>query len=304
MNKQNAPTPQTPTPAPSKTQAPPEAYAAFVRIYIEWMEKNEDDQIKMIERSVRRARTVMDAHSGGMVSGSFRENNMELLGVQFEEYVNTVWIAFRERCDNPDEFALYLQKDFDKYMKKSNEISKEYQEMQETFLQGVFAEWDNKTQNLSDSALDKFFDQELPKRKAEFQKLKADFERRHAAFPSLNTLLRRPAQNMMARRLAEVSHAKKAVSLDDYTEDQKPLEIEDATANGLSQEEKIALDDILDQVMSGLDDQDQKIFAMKMNGYKQTEIAKELGLSDSTISNHIKKIVSMVHSTYSNTGTP
>lgn len=134
MAEQNTPTPQTPTPAPEKTQAPPEAYAAFVRIYIEWMEKNESEQIDMIERGVRRARTVMDAHSGGMVSGSSRKDNTELLGAQFEEYVNTVWIEFREKCDNPDEFALYLQKDFEKYMKKSDEILKEYKALQDAFV--------------------------------------------------------------------------------------------------------------------------------------------------------------------------
>lgn len=279
-------------------QAPPEAYAAFVRIYIEWMGKNESEQIEMIERSVRRARTVMDAHSGGMLSGK-PGNGKEFLGDQFEEYVNTVWVEFTEKCENPNEFALYLQKDFDKAMK-------EYEKMRKDFLEKVNGEWtrDIETKNLSGAALDQYFEQELPKREAEFQQLKENFEKRHSGFPKLSTLLRRPAQNKIARRLKEITReSTKEVSLDDDTENQKLPGIKDVPTAGLSMEEKLALEKIFEDAKGKLNEQDQKIFDMKLKGYKQTEIAKELGISDATVSNHVKKIQSMLRLMYGGTAT-
>lgn len=295
MAQQNTPMPQTPPPKPqkSKTPPPPEAYAAFVRVYIEWMEKNEGEQIDLIERKVRHAKNKMNAFSGGMLSGSFGGANAEVLGLQFEEYVNTVWVEFTEECDNADEFAAYLQKDFEKTMHK-------YKLMQDNFLKETFAEWDKATANLEGKALDNFFAVEMPKKQKEFQLKKADFEKRYPGFAPLSTILRRHAQNAMSRRLGEISKASKAISLDDYDEEAEPIEIEDVSASGFSFEERLAIYDIIEKAMETLNMKDRKIFRMKMDGRSQTEIAKELGVSDATVSNRIKKILAKLKLDYEN----
>lgn len=45
--------------------APPEAYAAFVRIYMDWLGRTEDEQIALVEKSVRSAERA-NTRFGGM----------------------------------------------------------------------------------------------------------------------------------------------------------------------------------------------------------------------------------------------
>lgn len=299
MAQQNTPMPQTPPPKPQKSETPPppEAYAAFVRIYVEWMEKSEDEQVDMAKDSVRNARSAVNHCSNGVVSGYSGKANPELLGLQFEEYVNTVWLEFAEMCDNADEFAAYLQNHFDAVMRK-------YQLMVNKFLDDVFTEWDNATVNLYGAALDRYFKLEIPKREAQFRQMKADFEKRNPAFPSLDTLLRRPAQNMIVRRLGEVKRDSKGVSLDADINEAGPLEIADVSSSGSSYESGLALWDVIFNVVRTLDKRDQKIFQMRMEGYKQKDMAKELGISDAAVSIRFKKILAKLRLAYENSNKP
>lgn len=73
-----------------------------------------------------------------------------------------------------------------------------------------------------------------------------------------------------------------------------PLDIEDETGNGLAVEEQLALQDIMDRTVAALSEEDAEIFKMKMEGYKNTEIAEKLGIANSTVTNRIKKIMSVL----------
>lgn len=139
----NNSTPQTPPPASEKPTAPPEAYAAFVRVYIKWMENDENEQIALVEQSVRSAARL---HRGSAWGGNsykysyFGKKGSILYEAEFDEYVSEVWATFLERCNDVSQFAEYLQKDFDKYMEKYTQISQEqkYENIKIEFLEGVW----------------------------------------------------------------------------------------------------------------------------------------------------------------------
>lgn len=184
----NNSTPQTPPPAPAKPNVPPEAYAAFVRIYIEWMEKNGDEQINVLEHGVQSARTSKNAYLHGMLSDK-SGNSREILGQQFEEYVNTTWIKFTEKCDNPDEFALYLQRDFDRYMKKYAQILQEYENIRLEFLEGVFDKWYSVTGQMTNAQFQGFFSAELQRQIAKFNINRNQFENQKAKLEFLEQII-------------------------------------------------------------------------------------------------------------------
>lgn len=284
----------------NKPQAPPEAYATFVRIYMDWIEKGEDEQVALVEESVRAAKKVFDnaVYGGKDVPYSFFwKKGSILFGAEFDEYVNEVWATFLEKCSDVDQFAEYLQKDFNRNFSDKNYLKKcqiQFNKMREKFLKRVFNKWDDDIKDMEDEKIDKYLEEEKNKRIAEFAKMKKEFEDTTAiCYPSLRLLLRRPAQNMMGR-LREQSLNPRSIPIGFKTEETGIYEIEDIAADGRSIEGGLAVQDIIDRTISSLDEQDKQIITMRMSGYKNTEIAKELGIAKSTVSNHIKKIISMV----------
>lgn len=198
-----------------------------------------------------------------------------------------------------------MQKSFER--KWSDENAKEYMrkcqdkfdKMRDKFIDEKSEEWADKAENLNGAALKKYLEEELEKFKEEFEKMKSDFEDNVVElYPSLRTLLRRPAQNMISRNRNSERRARKSVSLNAGIRSKEggklPLDIEDETGNGLALEEQLALQDIMDRTVAALSEQDAEIFKMKIAGYKNTEIAKKLGIANSTVTNRIKKIMSVL----------
>lgn len=294
------------TPAVPET-APPEAYAAFVRIYMDWLGRTEDEQIALVEKSVRSAERA-NVRFGGMGFLTQRNGIIYgncLYGAEFDEYVNEVWAVFLEECDDVDKFAVYLQKSFERkwsdgnakeYMRKCQD---KFDKMRDKFIDEKSEEWADKAENLEGDELKKYLEEELEKFKEEFEKMKSDFEDNVVElYPSLRTLLRRPAQNMISRNRNSERRARKSVSLNAGIRSKEggklPLDIEDETGNGLAVEEQLALQDIMDRTVAALSEEDAEIFKMKMEGYKNTEIAEKLGIANSTVTNRIKKIMSVL----------
>lgn len=269
-----------------KPTAPPEAYAAFVRIYLEWMERDEEEKIALVERSVNNAAREHRKFVPNIGYSQFllKKGFTTMYGADFDEYVNEVWAIFLENCADVDSFAVYLQKDFEK-------AAREYDKMRDSFLDDVFKEWNSVTVGMSNQQLDKFFKSELVKRMKEFEAKKDNFEKRHSGYPKLTKLLRRPAQNMMGRLYREQRKASRGISLDadDINTDTKP-EIEDKTEHGLLVEEDLVVRDYIERVKKKLDKMDEKILDDIISGASQTEIADELGVSNAAVSKRMKKI--------------
>lgn len=282
-------TPQTASQIAPQT-VPPEAYAAAVRIYMDWMEREVSDQVDLVKKNVRaagRSHSLIVSSSGLSTYGFFGQKGSILYGAEFEEYVNQVWIDFTTKCSDVDKFANYLQKEFNKrwsrnpaaYLKK---CQKRFNQMRENFLKKVFAEWDLATQSLNGKALNDYLNDQYAKRSAEFEAMKKRFEE-SVLYPSLGLLLRKPAQNMISRqRYAIKNSAEDIDSLDEKSMDIMPFE------------ERIDIQDIIDWTLATFSEQDKKIFELWVSGYKITEIAEELGKANSTVSTHLQNIISKI----------
>lgn len=297
MAEQNTPTPQTPTPAPKKTKAPLEAYAAFVRIYMAWMNREEDEQFALLEQSVRGAKKVSGKYSPVVEGASFGRRGSILFDVEFDEYVDEVCAKFLEKCNDVDKFAEYLQKDFNKNIANINylqECQLLFDKIRDKYLERVFAEWDSKTKNLYGNKLDEYLSAEYEKRSAEFARIKKEFEDTVAVgYPSLQTLLHRPAQNFIGqldRQNQKENKAGRADSLEGMAE--KGIIKEAIYGEGIKLEERKILQDVLKSVEDTLDAKSKEIVELFRNDPKieQVKIAEELGISGAAVSKRLKKI--------------
>lgn len=93
------------------------SYAAFVRLYVEWMEMSEDEQIKFVEKNVVVAGKMhkKTAHSGEGIP--FYHAGHEMYGESFNGYRDEAWASQAERFTDVDAFALYLEKNLVHYGK-------------------------------------------------------------------------------------------------------------------------------------------------------------------------------------------
>lgn len=283
---------------PQATQqgAPPEAYAAFVRIYMEWIEKGANGQATIVEKSVRSAKQTYSkyASSNGLSThGIFGHKGSILYGMEFDEYVSQTWIEFKDKCTDVDEFAVYLQKDFEKKLSGGMaqyliQRQKQFNNMKEQFLKKVFKKWDSDTQSLNGVALDTYLNNEYNRRSVEFAKMKKDFEdETMIIYPSLEKLLQKLSRNMISRQHYSV---KKAANCADFTGEkgQERIPFETMVANR----------DAIERALATLDEFDNQIFWLWFSGYQIKEIAKEFGKANSTISTHIKKVLSKIKEQY------
>ena len=265
--------------------APPEAYAAFVRLFIEWMEKEESEQVDLVEKNVRLAQKAHTRYTSVFpANGPFGKKGSTLYGVEFDEYVNEVWADFLENCNDVDKFAVHLQKDFERRLAQR----KKFLDEMEVKFQGI----ESAIQNMSDDEADKYLNEQEQKLRAEIEKRRKEWD---INYPSLEKSLSKPAEKMFSRKLYDLKKGQQTILLDgteDENGDKAPVEIEDINVSGLSVEEELAVQDIIDRTIITLDELDKQILILRMSGYRNTEIAKKLGIADSTVSNHIKKILS------------
>lgn len=271
MGKNNKPAvPQT---------APPEAYAAFVRLYMEWKKQEESEQLDLVKKNVSRAHNQYRRFSGR--DDLLSEGGYKLHTADFDEYVNEVWVDFLRKCEDADEFAVYLQKDFERKLAKRKRF---FDKMEARFL-----EIENAVANMSP-------EQEAQYRTIEEAKLwKEALARRKEwdiDYPSLNILLRRPAQRMMTQLVNEKSRNHISLDAKDNDTGAIPLEIEGVIAQGRNFEEDFAENDTILSFYLSLAEQDRKIIVLKKDGLKNGEIAKQLGVSDSVVSKHLDKMKS------------
>lgn len=277
-------TPQT-TPQTAPQTAPPEAYAAFIRLYIEWMEKEESEQVDLVEKSVRLAQKAHTGYTSVFpANGPFGKRGSTLYEIEFDEYVNEVWVDFKKNCNDVDKFAVHLQKDFERRLTQRKKFMDE--------MEAEFQKIESAIQNMSDDEADKYLNEQEQKLRAKIEKRRKEWD---INYPSLEKSLRKPAERIFSRKLYDLKKRQRIIPLDDTGDengDKAPVEIEDINVNGLSVEEELTVQDTIDRTMITLNDQDKRILVLKMSGYRNTEIAKELGIRDSTVSNRMKKIQS------------
>lgn len=85
------------------------SYAALVRLYIEWMEMSEDEQLKFVERNVKIAGKMHKKVAKSVEGIPFYQSEHEMYGASFAEYGNEAWASLAERFTDVDAFALYLE---------------------------------------------------------------------------------------------------------------------------------------------------------------------------------------------------
>lgn len=298
-----------------KPTAPPEAYAAFVRIYLEWMERDEEEKITLVERSVNNAAKLQRMYALNKNYSQFllKKGYTTLYGADFEDYVNEVWVKFLEACSDVDQFAVYLQENFDKNMLKTNyhkHCQLQFNRMVDNFIKRAEKDWkkaiekydaehkdeDKKPEEELPQELEDYLDDDCAKRCAELAKIKKEFDETTAVgYPSLWLLLRRPAQNMMGRLLRNQSAASQTISIEVEAEDQKRCEFPDVGTDGIKVEDELALQDFIDHIRNVLDEKDREIFDLKASDYSQKEIAEKMGVSNAAISKRMKKIKDTVY---------
>lgn len=93
-----------------------EAYAAFVRLYLDWMEMSEEEQIELTRKSVKSAGYIFKKYTR-MEGIPFTKTGHEMCGEEFDGYVNEAWASLGEHFSEVDAFALYMEQNFKKYSK-------------------------------------------------------------------------------------------------------------------------------------------------------------------------------------------
>lgn len=84
--------------------AAPDAYAALIRLYLEWMEMSKDEQLEHIYKNTEFAGKLHKKYTG-IVSGSFKNTGDELYGEDFSSYASTAFISLGNGFENVDQFA-------------------------------------------------------------------------------------------------------------------------------------------------------------------------------------------------------
>ena len=300
-----------------KPTAPPEAYAAFVYIYKEWVLQDVDEQNALVEQSVDNAfrRHMIYKRSKDYSQFLFRKGFTTMYGEYFGDYVNEVWADFLERFIDAGKFVEYLQQNCDRNISKEDHIQHcqlLFDRMVDNYIKRAEKEWnetiDKRLGKKKDK--DKEAEEKLPKelledldadcerRCAELLKIKRRFEETTAqGYPSLQLLLRRSAQNVMARLYEKQKNASQVISLDaDTIEASLVLEIEDKTEHGRIVEDELGTLDCIEHAKKRLDERNKKILDDKMLEFTQTEIAEKLGLTDAAVSKRVQKIKNVVQS--------
>lgn len=312
-------TPQvTPQTAPQATPqtAPPEAYAAFVRIYMKWMGIDQDEskdlqgdeakteQYGLVRENVILAQKIHNTFISWPEFpkyGPFGKPGSILYEDEFDEYVNGTWIKFSEEFEDLDKFVNYLQKQFEKNMENGlgeylKKCQLKFNKMRKNFYNKVVAEWESKAETMNDEDFKNYMAEEQVKRKAEYDKMKKDFEiESMIIYPPLRKLILRSVLILMnQKRRNRISSKAKFVSLDVLAEDEEggttTFELEDKKADGRVIEEYFAKREVIVQVFKGLSAQDKKIFVRRMNKVTMDKIANELGMSKGTVSKRFTKI--------------
>lgn len=248
-----------------------DGYAAFIRLYIEWMEKEAEEQVAIVEDGVRWAKNIKMRY-GNSVNPQiyyFGKKGSSLYGEEFEGYVNESWISFSEQCSDVEKFADYLQKD----LEKSHTA---FQEMRDNFFKKLFREWNSmidKSEDMSSAA--QALQDDLEKKKAEFE---AEVEKFYSSDRALRNLFRKYANNMMGRLITQMKHIKE---VDDW---------ENSMKDTVDFEQSVVQSDAVKRAIAQMSDRDREILDLIGRGRPQKEIAKKLNLSDSAISQRIKKI--------------
>lgn len=97
-----------------RLDTPPEAYAAFIRLYLEWMEMSADEQIEYARKNVAYAGKNQKKYANANEI-PFNKSGHVMYGEEFDGYVNESWASFGERFTDVDKFAIYLEKNFARY---------------------------------------------------------------------------------------------------------------------------------------------------------------------------------------------
>ena len=87
-----------------------DSYAAFVRLFIEWREKSEEEQYDAAKRNVRKAARNYGKYA--QTTAYLNKTGDTLHGAEFDEYTNESWASLEERFFDVDAFADYLEKNF------------------------------------------------------------------------------------------------------------------------------------------------------------------------------------------------
>ena len=207
----------------------------------------------------------------------------------FDEYVTDVYLSFFDKFNGFCQSKKVKEKDiinaFIKFIHKSwNREERQFNQIKEKFLERVFNEWDEMSNELTDEEFDKFVEEELQKRKNQYIKIRDRYDKKRTWFYSMEDLFFKLAQLEKSRRKGERRRAAALESIDDENFDEQKLK------DPVTPEDQVITHDRLAGYMDRLDDTDKKIAHLRGEGYNLESIAKEVGLSPSTVSRRLKKM--------------
>lgn len=269
------------------TVIPPEAYAARVRMLIEWAllfeeegnNSKEKEFEKLAKRAVQTARKniVLNNPNCANYPLAFPKEDSEFYGYSFEDYVQDAYKAYMEESSNADEFAAFLEK---KYQEDLKRYHKKLEKLQEEIIE----ELETKSSKLSDQE----FDDLLTQKYAYFLQC---VEKRNAYFSgylSLFQFLKRQAQNNMSSKI--YAHNRKGMQQSFSINDEEKSVFLDKFLSTPDQDTILRGKYMQEVLKQNLSEFDYKIVELLIYGKAKGKIAEDLGCSKSTITQHLKKI--------------
>lgn len=270
---------------------------------MKWLGIEVTEQLDTIQKATKRGVREFTSYSGNIPKGSEKE----VYGIEFEEYVNEVWVDFLDKFEISEKYKddsdlseeeLYVEPLINKfieylerrYQPSFNSNIKSIQASIQAFQADTFNEWDDlveKYADLTDEEFDKLTDDLLAKKLDEFHRKMEGYKNvYYEPYIPLDAILKRLSQNQVAKRGRIVKKERKNISIDDET--QKLIgQLREQSGNP---EESYYINELIQSVLEELDDVNKKIVDLISQGYKQKDIAKELGISDAAVSKRMKKI--------------
>ena len=300
----------------NKKEIPMEAYAMFIHLYREWLDTAEEDQLAIMGEGIERMGIKKSAQykeweelereddiDRGLAAlyfsddgkkdkqGDAEDNVILSNNPVFDEYMSDVYLSFFKRFEgfrqfeNYEDFEANVINAFVDFMRKTwKREDREFKKEKDKFLKRVFNDWDKISDKLTDEEFDKFMAEELQKREAQYIKIRNQNDKERTWLHSMGDLFFKLAQLEKSCRKGERRKAAALESIDDENFDEQKLK------DPVTPEGQVITHDRLAGYMDRLDDTDKKIAHLRGEGYNLESIAKEVGLSPSTVSRRLKKM--------------
>lgn len=294
----------------AEDEIPPEVYHAYFLLTMKWLGMEENEHLEFVKKATKRGARQQARWNGTFLPPYFDRGNSTLFGFEFDEYLSEAWIDFLDKFQISDKYKtddltgltkneIYEEPIINKFIEyleeehrsSANDYEKKLKDMEQKFENETFEELDSlieKYADLSDDEFEKLTDELLNRKLGELQKERERVqEKEHGPYIPLEFILMNAIRNKVER---ESYWSKKGFSIDPLDDGSETPLLSRLEDQGAGVEEKTLTKDIVQSAIKELDDINKKIVDLISQGYKQKDIAKELGISDAAVSKRMKKI--------------